>query len=81
MKPDASVALSLALALAVCFPALAQDDYPSKPIRLITPAAAGGTTDILARVFGARMSEIFKQQILVDNRPRRSRGCPPVSAA
>src|SRR5688572_17760667 len=46
----------------------AQDDYPNKPIRLITPAAQGGTTDILARVFGAKLGEVFKQQIVVDNR-------------
>ena len=53
-------------------PAHAQSDYPSKPIRLITPAAQGGTTDILARVFGARLSEVFKQQVLVDNRASAS---------
>jgi tripartite-type tricarboxylate transporter receptor subunit TctC len=64
--------LFLAIALAVGGAAFAQDDYPNKPIRLITPAAQGGTTDILARVFGARMSEIFKQQVLVDNRASAS---------
>ena len=56
------------LGLAVGAPALAQQDYPSRPIRLITPAAQGGTTDLLARVFGARLTEVFKQQVLVDNR-------------
>ena len=50
----------------------AQDDYPNKPIRLITPAAQGGTTDILARVFGAKLGEVFKQQVLVDNRASAS---------
>ena len=67
-----SAALLLALALAASPPALAQEDYPHKPIRLITPAAQGGTTDILARVFGAKLSEIFKQQVLVDNRASAS---------
>ena len=43
-------------------------DYPNRPIRLITPAQPGGTTDILARVFGARLAETYKQQIVVDNR-------------
>ena len=51
---------------------LAQDDYPSKPIRLITPAAQGGTTDILARLFGAKLGEVFKQQVLVENRSSAS---------
>jgi tripartite-type tricarboxylate transporter receptor subunit TctC len=61
-------ALLIALGLAVAAPAAAQQDYPARPIRLITPAAQGGTTDLLARLFGARLSEIWKQQVLVDNR-------------
>jgi tripartite-type tricarboxylate transporter receptor subunit TctC len=56
------------LGLAVGAPAFAQQDYPSRPMRLITPAAQGGTTDILARIFGARLTEVFKQQVVVDNR-------------
>jgi tripartite-type tricarboxylate transporter receptor subunit TctC len=47
-------------------------DYPNKPIRLITPAAQGGTTDILARLFGARLGDVFKQSVLVDNRASAS---------
>jgi tripartite-type tricarboxylate transporter receptor subunit TctC len=53
------------------FGALAQD-YPSRPIRLITPAAQGGTTDLLARLFGAHLSETFKQPVLVENRASAS---------
>jgi tripartite-type tricarboxylate transporter receptor subunit TctC len=52
--------------------AVAQQDYPNKPIRLITPAAQGGTTDILARIFGAKLTESWKQQVLVDNRASAS---------
>ncbi len=47
-------------------------DYPNRPIRLITPAQPGGTTDILARMFGVRLTESLKQQIVVDNRASAS---------
>src|SRR5438067_93717 len=52
--------------------AVQAQDYPSKPIRLITPAAPGGTTDLLARLFGAKLGEIFGQQIIVENRASAS---------
>jgi tripartite-type tricarboxylate transporter receptor subunit TctC len=65
-------ASAMALGLAVAAAAQAQQDYPNRPIRLITPAAQGGTTDLLARVFGARLGEAFKQQVLVDNRASAS---------
>ena len=51
------------------FPAMAQDKYPTKPIRLIVPFAVGGGTDIPARLLSARMAEFLGQQIIVDNRP------------
>jgi tripartite-type tricarboxylate transporter receptor subunit TctC len=60
------------LLLALAAPAFAQQDYPNKPIRLITPAAQGGTTDILARIFAAKLTEVLKQQVIVDNRASAS---------
>jgi len=69
---NAVCTLAVAAGLALAAPASAQQDYPSRPIRLITPAAPGGTTDLLARVFGARLAEVFKQQVLVDNRASAS---------
>ena len=49
-------------------PAIAADEYPSKPIRLIVPFPPGGPNDIIARVVGQRMSDIFKQPVIIDNR-------------
>jgi tripartite-type tricarboxylate transporter receptor subunit TctC len=48
--------------------AVAADEFPSKPIRLIVPFPAGGPNDIIARVIGQRMSELSKQPVLIDNR-------------
>ena len=48
--------------------ALAQQ-YPAKPIRYVVPFPAGGTTDILARMVGAKLTEAWGQQIIIDNRP------------
>src|SRR5450755_2172177 len=60
--------LLTALSLLALPAAVAADEFPSRPIRLIVPFPAGGPNDIIARVIGQRMSELIKQPVLIDNR-------------
>lgn len=45
------------------------DNYPSRPVRVIVPFAAGGTFDLVARVISLKLAEAWGQQVVVDNRP------------
>jgi len=54
---------------ALCMQAQAQNAYPNKPIRMVVPFAAGGATDVLARVLGQKMSAGLGQPIIIDNKP------------
>jgi len=47
---------------------VASSDYPSRPIRIVSPGPAGGGTDIAARLIGQKLTEQWGQQVLVDNR-------------
>jgi len=67
-RPAMCAAVSILAALAAQ-PSQAQTDYPSKPIRLIVPFAAGGGNDIFARLVTNKASEFLGQQFIVENRP------------
>ena len=55
---------SLLLAVAPC---ASGQDFPSKPVRVIVPYAAGGGADILARLVGQQLTERLKQPVIVEN--------------
>jgi len=59
----------LAAACLVPVQAGAAETYPSRPLRLIVPYPAGGTNDVLARMVGQKLTETWKEQVVIDNRP------------
>jgi tripartite-type tricarboxylate transporter receptor subunit TctC len=64
-----SLLAGAALALASAAPALAQNNWPAQPIRMVLPYGPGGVADIVARLLGQRMSDSLGQQVLIENRP------------
>jgi tripartite-type tricarboxylate transporter receptor subunit TctC len=66
MKRRSLLAASAATLLPL--PALAQPAWPSQPVRLVVPFAAGGPTDVPARLFAEHLSNILPQRVIVENR-------------
>ncbi len=68
MKPLSRPLSAIAVATLFGAPAFAQS-YPARPVRMVVPFAAGGAVDTVARALGQKLVEIWKQPMLVDNRP------------
>ena len=60
--------ISLSVQLLLLDPSSAAD-YPSRPIKLLVGASAGGTTDTMARTIAEPLSSLFRKPVLVENRP------------
>ncbi|MBC7780881.1 MAG: tripartite tricarboxylate transporter substrate binding protein [Proteobacteria bacterium] len=71
------VLVATSLSLVVLWPAVAhaqtdpakRDAYPSRPVRFIVPFAPGAANDLIARAVGSKLSELWSQSVVVDNRP------------
>jgi tripartite-type tricarboxylate transporter receptor subunit TctC len=67
LRPVGAAVVAATLMLGI--PVRAQDRYPSSAITVVTPLAPGTAIDILARLYGERLSRRFGQQVIVSNRP------------
>jgi tripartite-type tricarboxylate transporter receptor subunit TctC len=68
MKHVVRRALLAFVALLAVPPAFAQDAWPTKPVVIIVPFAAGGVADLLPRIVGAKLSEKWKQPVIIENK-------------
>src|SRR5690606_3150798 len=68
-KMRTTVLLALGMFISQATVVHANDAYPTKPIRMVVPYAAGGDTDLIARKLGQVMTASMRQQIIIDNRP------------
>ncbi len=62
-----SLAAIAALGAALPLAALAQADYPNKPVKIIVPFPAGGTSDVMGRLVAEELGKIFKQPFIIEN--------------
>ena len=63
-----ALAFAAVASLTAATPAGAQSAFPSRPVTLVVPFPAGGSTDLVARLIASRMTGVLGQQIVVENR-------------
>ena len=68
MRCARPLAVSIAAAVCVCPFAVSSQTFPAKPIRYIVPFGAGGSPDLVGRILGERLTRLWGQQVIVENR-------------
>ncbi len=69
MHRKRALAAVLALAAAVCSGSVAAQAFPTKPVRLIVTYPPGGSSDLMGRVLGQKLSELWGQQVIIESKP------------
>lgn len=67
-----TLAATAVMGAMTAIPAVAQNTYPIRPVRLIVPSSPGGGTDTTARILSPKLTELLGQQVIVENRPGAS---------
>ena len=60
--------LALIVAGILCQCAVAAEEFPARPVRIVVPQTPGGASDALARIIGQKLGEKWKQPVVIDNR-------------
>lgn len=68
------IRMAFGLTIAFCAAQASAQNFPSGPVKLIVPIPAGGVTDVMARVIGQRLQEMWGQSVVVENRPGGNSG-------
>ena len=72
MAAPATYAVGVVALLVACSAGAASQDYPNRPLRLVTPVLAGGGADATVRLLANKLSEAYNPRVVVDNRPGAS---------